>query len=221
MNNIESFLRVMLWIHIAGGTSALITGLGAMLTKKGSPVHKRFGKIYFLSMTAVFVGALATAIGHHKDFLLMVAFFSYYMTVRGYRILYMKKLNLGQKPTWMDWMITGVSGAFILFLLGWGVVALINGYGMGIVGIVFGIIGSSFLIRDIRNFITPPSEKMHWWYGHIASMGGSYISAVTAFVVVNIQIGQFNWLLWILPGMIGGVLIGRTIRFYKKQFAAG
>jgi hypothetical protein len=50
-------------------------------------------------------------------------------------------------------------------------------------------------------------------------MGGSYISAVTAFVVVNIQLPQFQWVLWILPGIIGGILIGRTIRKYKVQFA--
>ena len=219
MNQFESFLRIMLWIHIAGGASALLTGMGAMLTKKGSPIHKKFGKIYFWSMTAVFVGALFNALGHHKDFLLMVAFFSYYMTVRGYRMVYLKNLSTGQKPIWIDWTITMVSGIFILFLLGWGIYTVIRGSGMGIVGITFGLIGGSFLVQDVRNFFTPPLEKMHWWYGHIASMGGSYISAVTAFVVVNIQLEQFNWMLWVLPAAIGGTIIGRTIRKYKFQFA--
>jgi uncharacterized membrane protein len=85
----------MLWIHIAGGTLALITGLGAMFSKKGSDPHRKFGKVYFWSMTAVFVGALIVAIGHNRMFLLMVAFFSYYMTVRGYRMLYLKGLSSG------------------------------------------------------------------------------------------------------------------------------
>lgn len=207
----------MLWLHIAGGTVALIAGLGAMFTKKGSTIHRNFGKIYFWSMTTVFTGALALAIGHHRDFLLMVAFFSYYMTVRGYRILYLKKLSAGQKPTWLDWTISTISGVFILYLFFWGVYELSQGVGMGVVGLVFGAIGSSFLFQDVKNFIRPPKEKMHWWYGHIASMGGSYISAVTAFVVVNIQIGQLNWILWILPALIGGSLIGRSIRYYKLQ----
>ena len=209
----------MLWLHIAGGTSALITGMGAMLTKKGSPIHRNFGKIYFGSMTMVFVGALAVAIGHQKDFLLMVAFFSYYMTVRGYRILSLKKLNVGQKATWIDWSIMIIAGAFIFVLLAWGLYVLTQGVSMGIVGIVFGLIGGSFLVQDIRKFLRPPQEKMHWWYGHIASMGGSYISAVTAFIVVNIQLPQYNWMLWVLPAMIGGIIIVRTIRKYKMQFA--
>jgi len=49
-------------------------------------------------------------------------------------------------------------------------------------------------------------------------MGASYISAVTAFVVVNITIPGFGWALWILPSIIGGSLIGRTIRTYKAKF---
>ena len=219
MNSLESFLHIILWLHIAGGTLALMAGLGAMLTKKGSPIHRKFGKVYFWSMTVVFMGALALAIGHQRDFLLMVAFFSYYMTVRGYRILYLKKLSSGQEPTWLDWMITIISGAFILYLLYWGGQELYLGEGMGIVGIAFGSIGLSFLVQDVKNFIRPPKEKMPWLYGHIASMGGSYISAVTAFIVVNIQIGQFNWILWILPAAIGGLLIGRSIRYYKLQHA--
>lgn len=211
----------MLVIHIAGGTIALITGLGAMLSKKGGKTHRTFGKIYFWSMTLVFVGALALAIGHHLTFLLMVAFFSYYMTVRGYRILYLKNLANGQKPNYVDWTITGVSGVFIVFLFFWGGYVLIRGEYMGIVGMVFGTTGSSFLYQDLKNFFGAPPEKMHWWYGHIASMGGSYIAAVTAFIVVNFYIGQFNFVLWVLPGIIGGVLISRTIRKYKARFEIG
>lgn len=208
----------MLVLHIAGGTVALLTGLGAMLTAKGDKLHRLFGKIYFWGMTAVFVGALFTAIGHRRDFLLMVAFFSYYMTVRGYRILSQKKLHAGQKVAAWDWAFAGVSGLFIFSLIGWGTWALLNGNTMGIVGIVFGLIGSNSLFQDVKTFVKPPQQKMHWWYGHISSMGGSYISAVTAFVVVNIQLPQFQWTLWVLPGVIGGIIIGRTIRKYKAKF---
>ncbi len=214
----EKFLSIVLVLHIAGGTLALISGLVAMLTAKGSKPHRLAGKIYFGGMSAVFVGAVIVAIGHHKDFLLMVGFFSYYLTVRGYRVLFLKKLNQGQKPVVVDWIIISVSAIFILALFGWGIWALTLGAGMGVTGIVFGMIGSVFLFQDVRSFIRPPKEKMHWWFTHIGSMAGSYISAVTAFVVVNIQLPQHNWVLWVLPTAIGSVLIARTIRKYKKQF---
>jgi hypothetical protein len=217
MNYIDTFLRIMLWLHIAGGTMALINGLGAMLTTKGSKVHRTFGKTYFWSMTAVFVSALILAVGHQRTFLLMIAFFSYYFTVRGYRILYVKNLGTTKKANWIDWTISLVAGAFIIFLYAWGVYALLNQETMGIVAIVFGAIGTTFLVQDIRKF-KRTQAKMHWWYGHIASMGGSYISAVTAFAVVNISIPGFGWLLWIIPSAIGGSLISRTIRTYKMKF---
>ncbi|MBX2899065.1 MAG: hypothetical protein KF775_05430 [Cyclobacteriaceae bacterium] len=216
--NTETLLSWMLVLHIAGGSVALLTGLGAMLTPKGGKPHRLFGKIYFWGMTAVFVGALFTAMGHGRDFLLMVAFFSYYMTVRGYRILSQKKLHAGQKAALLDWAFAVVSGFFMVGLVGWGAWVLFNKNPMGVVGIAFGITGTSFLLNDIKNFLRPPKEKMHWWYGHISSMGGSYISAVTAFVVVNIQLPQFQWVLWILPGVLGGILIGRTIKKYKLKF---
>jgi uncharacterized membrane protein len=215
---IEKILSLVLVLHVAGGTVALISGLVTMLTVKGSRPHRLAGKIYFGGMTAVFVGALVMAIGHHQNFLLMVGFFSYYLTVRGYRVLSLKKLHEGQKPTIIDWIILTVSAVFILALVSWGIWALTLGAGMGITGIVFGLIGASFLILDIRNFIRPPKEKMHWWFTHIGSMGGSYIAAVTAFVVVNIQLPQYGWVMWVLPTVPGSILIAMTIRKYKKKF---
>ncbi len=214
----ENIISAFLIFHVAGGATSLISGLVAMLTQKGGKIHRLAGKIYFWGMTAVFIGAVVVAIAHHNDFLLMVGFFSYYMTVRGYRILSLKKLNTGQRAEVLDWIITIVSGIFILVLLVWGVWALTNGLGMGTVALVFGAIGATFLVNDVRSFFNPPKEKMHWWYTHISSMGGSYIAAFTAFVVVNIQLPQYQWVLWILPSIIGGILIGKTIRKYKLQF---
>lgn len=215
----EKIISAFLIIHIIGGATSLLSGLVAMLTQKGGRSHRLAGKIYFGGMTAVFIGAVVVAIAHRNDFLLMVGFFSYYMTVRGYRILSLKKLDRGQKFAPLDWIIISVSAIFIFTLITWGVWAWMQGSSMGIVGLVFGLIGLTFLVNDIKSYVNPPTEKMHWWYTHISSMGGSYIAATTAFIVVNIQLPHYQWVLWIIPSVIGGVLIGRTIRKYKRQFA--
>jgi uncharacterized membrane protein len=215
----EKIISAFLIIHIIGGATSLLCGLVAMLTQKGGRPHRLAGKIYFGGMTAVFIGAVVVAIAHRNDFLLMVGFFSYYMTVRGYRILSLKKLDRGQKFAPLDWIIISVSAIFIFTLITWGVWAWMQGSGMGIVGLVFGLIGLTFLVNDIKSYVNPPTERMHWWYTHISSMGGSYIAATTAFIVVNIQLPHYQWVLWIIPSVIGGVLIGRTIRKYKRQFA--
>jgi uncharacterized membrane protein len=215
---IEKVLSLALILHIAAGTVALLSGLVAMLASKGHHVHRLAGKVYFGGMTTIFVTALVMALGRQLDFLLMVAFFSYYMTVRGYRILSLKKLNQGQRFSTLDWIIALFAGIFIIGLLGWGGWSFLRGNNMGLVAITFGLIGISFLIRDVRTLFNPPKEKMHWWYGHISSMGGSYISAITAFVVVNIRLANYQWALWILPALIGGALISKTIRKYKLKF---
>jgi uncharacterized membrane protein len=215
----EKIISAFLIIHIIGGATSLLSGLVAMFTQKGGRSHRLAGKIYFGGMTAVFIGAVVVAIAHRNDFLLMVGFFSYYMTVRGYRILSLKKLDRGQKFAPLDWIIVSVSAIFIFTLITWGVWAWMQGSGMGIVGLVFGLIGLTFLVNDIKSYVNPPTEKMHWWYTHISSMGGSYIAATTAFIVVNIQLPHYQWVLWIIPSVIGGILIGRTIRKYKREFA--
>jgi hypothetical protein len=216
----QDFLSLLLFIHIIGGSIALLSGLAAIFTVKGSAPHRLSGKIYFGGMTAVFVGAVVVALAHQNYFLLMVGFFSYYMTVRGYRILYLKNPDHKQKIYLVDVSISIVASVFVGMLVWWGVRELWVGQMMGVVGIVFGGIGLSLVISDVQKIFNPPSDRMHWWYGHISSMGGSYIAAITAFVVVNIQLPQFQWVLWILPSVVGSIIIGQTIRFYRKKFAS-
>ncbi|MBT1696676.1 DUF2306 domain-containing protein [Fulvivirgaceae bacterium PWU4] len=216
--NFSLFLRILLIIHIAGGTTALVSGLISMLTRKGGTAHRRAGKIYCWGMSAVFISAVILSLAKDNIFLLLVGFFSYYLTVRGYRILYLKNLPAGQKAMVIDWLITGLAGLFILALTGWGIFLLTLGHNMGIVAVAFAFIGSLFVRKDIRQFVRPPQEKMHWWYGHISSMGGSYISALTAFIVTNIQLPEYQWVLWLLPSVVGTMLILRTIRHYKTRF---
>jgi uncharacterized membrane protein len=213
----ERFLGIILVLHIIGGTTALVSGLFAMLTHKGGRNHRLSGKFYFAGMTAVFISAIILSIGRHIPFLLMVGFFSYYMVVRGYRILSLKKLGRGQQATRLDWTIVAVAGVFILGLLWWGISREIGGNSFGRVGIVFGLLGSSFLYADLRAFLRPPKEKMHWWYTHMGGMGGGYIATVTAFIVVNFHVNP-EWVLWVLPAFIGLTIIRITIARYKKQF---
>lgn len=213
----ELFLRIVLILHIIGGFTALLTGGLAMLSKKGGKVHRANGKIYFGGMTAVFISAVILSIAHDIPFLLMVGFFSYYMVVRGYRILFLKKLGRGQRPALLDWMIVVVAGGFIVYLLVWGIIQSAAGIGRGYVAIVFGIIGCSFLVVDVRKFLRPPMDKMHWFFGHISAMCGGYIATVTAFVVVNVHMNP-GWVPWLLPTAVGTPLIVRTVRKYKLKY---
>jgi uncharacterized membrane protein len=49
-------------VHILVGIAAVLSGAGAMLSRKGSSRHVRFGQIYFWSLAAVFVTMSALSI---------------------------------------------------------------------------------------------------------------------------------------------------------------
>jgi uncharacterized membrane protein len=213
----ERFLHIILILHIIGGFTALVSGLLAMVTPKGGKNHRLSGKFYFWGMTAVFISSILLSIFHHLPFLLMVGFFSYYMVVRGYRRLSLKKLGRGQHVSELDWLIALIAGAFIAGLLRWGIFREFEGNSFGRVAIVFALLGVLFLFSDVKVYLFGPKDKMHWWYTHIGSMGGGYIATITAFVVVNFTLKP-GWILWLLPTVIGVPIIMVTIARYKKQF---
>lgn len=59
-------------------------------------------------MLVVFVTAVALSIFKDIPFLLMMAFFSFYLVVLGYRALSYKKLHKGQKVALGGWLFIGV-----------------------------------------------------------------------------------------------------------------
>ncbi|MCY7358844.1 MAG: DUF2306 domain-containing protein, partial [Rudanella sp.] len=101
---------------------------------------------------------------------------------------------------------------------------------MSILFTFFGVLTLVFASRDFFLF-RKPLEKLHrgaapWFFQHFTRMGGSYIAAFTAFLVNNngrmLPTGTPEWVYlvgWISPSVIGGMLIGRTVAYYKKKFA--
>ena len=64
---------------------ALLCAAGALVAKKGRPGHRLFGKGYVAGMTAVFFSALPFATFQANLFLLLIAFFSFYLVFSGFR----------------------------------------------------------------------------------------------------------------------------------------
>lgn len=211
----QAFITVLLVLHVLAGMTALFTGGIASATKKGDKRHRLSGKWYFWSMTGVFVTAVALSIFKSLAFLFMIGFFSYYFVVRGYRILYLKKLGSTQKATALDWFITGSAVLFGASLLVWAFLQLRSGVSFWPVPFVFGLTSIGFALADIRLFTKGPATKQHWITGHITSMGAGYIATWTAFVVTNVNFLP-PVLVWLLPSLIGSVLIAQSRRRYTK-----
>lgn len=214
-----SLLKIMLVLHIISGFLSLACGLISMINKKGARQHRLTGKLFFYGMTGVFVTATFISLVKNIPFLFMVGFFSYYLACSGYRALYLKKLHLQQQPALLDWVIniTGVIAG--LGLIAFSYLWFTQRGAWGAVPLTFGIFCLINGWKDIRHFYRRPTNKQHWFFTHGGRMGGAFAATVTAFIVVNMQIGSLTWLLWILPGVLIGTWINVILRRYKKQFA--
>ena len=81
---------------------------------------------------------------------------------------------------------------------------------LNIVLVVFGLTACIFGWRDFYLFRNPDELRLKWLKLHLGKMTGGYISAVSAFFVVNdILPGLWNWF---IPGIVGGIYINYMIR---------
>ena len=207
----ESFIKILLFFHIAAGTISLISGLIAIVLRNRVKLHRPVGKIYFWAMTVVFVTAVVVSTAHENIFLFCVAFFTYYACLTAYRSLRLKKLHLDQQPLILDWAIEVFFGlmnvAFVLFAFflltgenkSFGTISLVFG--------IFGLRGNYFTIQRLRKKLV---YRNYWLLAHIGGMMGSYIGAITAFVVNNsARIPLPSVLLWLGPTvfLVRGVIL--------------
>lgn len=226
----KTLITSLLISHVAAGTIALLIGLVPMLSKKGSQLHNHTGRVYVWCMTYVAATAALLFIVQpftiFRLFLSGVAVFSFYLSTTGWRAVKQKKTVFSPVDKWLTYSTLVVS----LGMIGYGLFLITHSASfMSILFTFFGVLTLVFSSRDF--FLSGKSvEKMHrgaapWFFQHFTRMAGSYIAAFTAFLVNNTRMfpaGTPEWVLlasWIVPSIIGSMLIFRTVAFYKKKFA--
>ncbi len=212
-------------IHVLAGTGALLVGLVAMFSRKGGKVHNRSGLVYVWAMIVVAVTALPMCLlqsfNLFRLFLTGIAVLSFYLCITGWRATKQKKSG----PTQADRLLTYGTLVVSIGMMGFGAYLLTDGVSMfAVLFSFFGLLTFRNAQHDAKSFGHTP-EKMHWFYHHIARMGGSYIATFTAFLVNNMYrmmpVGTPAWvgtIGWVAPTLVGGLLIARTIRHYKQKF---
>jgi len=227
----KTLITATLTSHVVLGTIALLIGLVPMFSKKGSPLHNRTGRVYVWCMTYVAASAALLFVIQpftiFRLFLAGIAVFSFYLSTTGWRAVKQKKIGFTSFDQWLTYGTLIVSVAMV----GFGIFLITQSASfMSILFTFFGVLTMTFAIQDFQQF-GKPLEKMHrgaapWFFQHFTRMGGSYVAAFTAFLVNNnyrmLPAGTPEWVFlagWIAPSLIGGMLIGRTVVFYKKKFA--
>ena len=190
---------ILLAIHVVAGFAALLSALVAAVTKARNSPHRWHllsGRIFYAGMWIIFLTAIPMAILKPNLFLFLIAFFSIYMAVTGWRFARNRK-----GPEAADRWIAGVMFVTAAAMMVKGIVMLSEGESRGLVMCVFSVVGiilSSSDYRIIRKGGLKGKERVA---GHVSRMMGGTVATLTAFVVTNFKFDPMV-VLWLGPGAV-------------------
>ena len=215
----------LLVIHIAAGSIALLTALAALVTAKGGTIHVRAGRVYAIGMTLIFLTAVPLAILGADVFLLLIAFFSFYLIFAGWRFA----RNRSRRPQPVDWVAVAIMGLTGLAMWGYAVALGLSGSGQWVTMLAFGSIAVALSVADGLFFNQGRSGRRRpasylRIQRHLTNMMAGTIATVTAVMVVNVSMDPV-WLPWLLPTVVITPLIVwwnvRTARQARPEAGSG
>jgi hypothetical protein len=208
---------MMTLLHVLFGTLALVVVPVAIVARKGGTWHRRCGFAFILAMAVVLfsAGFLWQAKGH--TFLLPLAAVSGYLIFSGYRALVRQRRRVPDPfEDRVDMLGAGVAilaALGIVYLAATAATPLMLTIRPALVGI--GAIAVAFASNELLGF-RAPRMRNGWLLSHFAGMIAAYVSAVTAFVVINAHDVPMM-VRWLVPSLTGGTVIValtlRSIRF--------
>lgn len=207
----ENSIKIAIYIHAFFGGIGLLAGFASLIFPKGSPKHKKAGKIFSLGMIVSSLISLPISWlpNHENIFLFLIGIFTIYLVLSGNRILLFKKKN---KANFTDKFISGtlLVGAIAMLVLG--SLYLFQQQNAGILFLFFGIISLIMALRDFQFFKTMIKSKVLSF--HIGKMSGAFAASITAFLVAGMRLEGLIY--WILPSIFAGLFIFYWIRKTQK-----
>ncbi len=211
---------IFLIIHIAAGSIALAAGIPAMLAKKGSALHSNSGRVYLYCMYVVGFTALILSFINPSPFLFSIGLFALYLAFGGWQSIRFWTLRKPMLLSWREKLPHVLAWVTSIFMLAQPVADMVDRKMFYVpVLSVFGLVMFILSSRTLRTMYVSKEIQVKdrsYLFRHINYMGGSYISAFTAFAVTNLAFGP-SWLPWLMPTLIGTLIITlANIKWQKK-----
>ncbi len=200
----EETIKILIYIHAFFGGIGLITGIGSIIVKKGSTLHKRMGKLFSIGMiTSSLISIPISWMPNHENlFLFLIGLFTIYLVLAGNRALTFKTK---EKADWLDKIISGSMLFFSSIMVIIGVYGVLNNISFSVLYLFFGGFGLFLTIKDFRLYKNSRKPKNAWLILHIGKMIGALIASITAFIIAGLGIG--NLIAWTLPTILGTLYI--------------
>ncbi len=209
----------ILLIHSILGVIVFTTGFLQILLKKGGTTHKLVGQVYLyawlvLLMSGAYLGGLLITI---------IGVFGFYFALTGSRIGHLKSNTI----TLFEKAVFVLGGLVAISMLYYAVTLFLKGENS--YSIIFTVFGGLFLFQtaqDISKYLLDKPlkkqiyGKLDWYFEHFTRMCISFIAAVTAFTSIQ-NLFKNNTLNFLMPTVIGIVLINLATRSYKKKLKIG
>lgn len=201
-------------IHVLTGSAALLTGMIALIARKGTRLHRRLGKVFlFLLMIVIITGLLGVFVFGRNTFLLVVTVLSGYMGFSGYRVLQTRS----NRPKILD---VGVA------LLAVATVGYVGYYfrSMGMIWapvVMYSSVGYLiFMVTwDLVRYLIPAAVYTNaniWLYEHILKMISAFSGLLSAFS--GTVLSQYQPHSQYLPALLCLLIaIGFLLYSYRKK----
>ena len=205
--------KPLLYLHILAGFISLAIAYILLFIKKGNKRHKKLGMIYVYGMTTIFLTAIPLSLlGEFNPFLFVIAIFSFYLALSGYR--------QGRDRNGAREQIDKVLGVFItatsILFYSMAVSLYLIEDSMWITSVVFGSIALGMGINDFRRMkIDERPDFYDRTNMHLNLMLAGTIATTTAFIV-TLNPFSIDWLNWVAPTIVGTPII---IYFSRRELA--
>jgi general stress protein CsbA len=207
-------------LHVAAGTLVLGVAPAAMLVRKGGLAHRRWGTAFACAMIVVLLTATVMWQPHGHLFLLFLDVVSAYLVFQGYRVIARRRrkqpdaredaIDLGAA------LLVLASTVALLVLAATAATPLMRSIALILAAIA--AIAAAFAALDLRAIRAGAQSRLGSLLVHISAMIGAYISAVTAFLVINLHTVPMA-VRWIVPSLVGTFVIGGFSTVYRRRFA--
>ena len=219
-------MKMLLYVHIAGGSAALLSMFIPMLSRKGGRTHRRAGWVFVSGMTIVSITALALSGARYffdpRPEAKAFALFLFYLSIltgnavsAGVRVLRTKDPTTSSTHAWD----VGLASVLMLTSIAMLVYGLTTGRALFA---AFSVLGLVTAAQGLCYWLRKPTDRMQWWYRHMSAMLGACIAATTAFLVNNVAfVGatRGSIIVWLAPSIIGTPAIAIWTAYYKRKFS--
>ncbi|MFB9054103.1 hypothetical protein ACFFVB_13525 [Formosa undariae] len=196
----EETIKILIYIHAFCGGIGLITGIGSIIVKKGSALHKQMGNLFSIGMisSSLISIPISWMPKHENLFLFLIGLFTIYLVLAGNRALTFKNKT---EADLIDKVVSGVMFLFSIIMISLGVYGFLNNKSLSILYVFFGAFGLLLTIKDFKFYNNSKHTKNAWLISHLGKMIGALIASITAFIIAGLGIGSL--ISWILPTVLG------------------